>query len=134
MPRGNRPISSYRGVGSGKGKHEVAKANLERNQTLLGFANISAPFSGVITKRYGRSRCIHSRRNIRQRRAKCSIRHVNEFQHGSRAGCGAGSGSVARNQGPSGAHQRGGLPGKTFDGTITRHSYALDEVSKTTLG
>jgi len=39
------------GRSSAKGKLDVAKASLERTETLLGFAKIAAPFSGVITKR-----------------------------------------------------------------------------------
>src|SRR6266699_536271 len=38
-------------VDNAKGKLDVAKASLERTETLLGFAKITAPFSGVITKR-----------------------------------------------------------------------------------
>lgn len=35
-----------------KGKYDVAEANVERNLTLLGYARITAPFSGVVTRRY----------------------------------------------------------------------------------
>src|SRR5260221_127415 len=38
-------------VDTAKGKYEVAKANLERAQTLLAFTRIVAPFSGTITRR-----------------------------------------------------------------------------------
>jgi len=38
-------------VDNAKGKLDVAKASLERTETLLGFAKITAPFSGVVTKR-----------------------------------------------------------------------------------
>src|SRR6266576_1214374 len=38
-------------VDNAKSKLDVAKANLERTDTLLGFAKITAPFSGVVTKR-----------------------------------------------------------------------------------
>src|SRR6058998_3489246 len=38
-------------VDNAKGKLDVAKASLERTETLLGFARITAPFSGVISKR-----------------------------------------------------------------------------------
>src|SRR6266699_88837 len=38
-------------VDNAKGKLDGAKASLERTETLLGFAKITAPFSGVITKR-----------------------------------------------------------------------------------
>src|SRR2546426_6537327 len=38
-------------VDTARSKVDVAKANLERNETLLGFSKIVAPFSGIITKR-----------------------------------------------------------------------------------
>ena len=39
-------------VDTARGKYEIAKANLERIQTLLGYAKITAPFGGVVTKRW----------------------------------------------------------------------------------
>src|SRR5437867_4384738 len=38
-------------VDNAKGKLDVAKANQERTETLLSFAKITAPFSGIITRR-----------------------------------------------------------------------------------
>src|SRR6266567_3858717 len=38
-------------VDSARSKSEVAKANLERAETLLQFTKITAPFSGIITRR-----------------------------------------------------------------------------------
>jgi membrane fusion protein (multidrug efflux system) len=38
-------------VDTAKSKFEVARANLERTETLLGFAKITAPFSGIINQR-----------------------------------------------------------------------------------
>src|SRR5262249_53254593 len=34
-----------------RGRQEIAKANLERTETLLGFCRILAPFAGVVTSR-----------------------------------------------------------------------------------
>src|SRR6266404_4148430 len=38
-------------VDAAKGRFEIAKANLDRTETLLGFCRITAPFAGVITSR-----------------------------------------------------------------------------------
>src|SRR5437667_1203274 len=38
-------------VDNAKGKLDVAKANLDRTETLLGFAKITAPFSWIVTRR-----------------------------------------------------------------------------------
>jgi len=39
-------------VDDARGKLDIAKANLERTETLLNYARIVAPFAGVITKRF----------------------------------------------------------------------------------
>jgi RND family efflux transporter MFP subunit len=39
-------------VDNAEASFEMAKANLERAQTMYGYATIAAPFDGVITKRY----------------------------------------------------------------------------------
>src|SRR6266581_6082698 len=38
-------------VDEAKGKLDIAKANLERTETLINYAKIIAPFSGVVTRR-----------------------------------------------------------------------------------
>ena len=39
-------------VDAAKGRYEMALASAKRNETLLGFTKIVAPFSGVVTKRW----------------------------------------------------------------------------------
>ena len=39
-------------VDTAKGKYDMALANLKRNETLLGYTRIIAPFSGTITRRW----------------------------------------------------------------------------------
>jgi membrane fusion protein (multidrug efflux system) len=39
-------------VDTAKGKYDIALANFKRNETLLAYAKIIAPFSGTITKRW----------------------------------------------------------------------------------
>ena len=39
-------------VDAAKGRYEIALASAKRNETLLGFTKIVAPFSGVVTKRW----------------------------------------------------------------------------------
>ena len=38
-------------VDAAKGRFEIARANLDRTETLLGFCRITAPFAGIITSR-----------------------------------------------------------------------------------
>lgn len=39
-------------VDNARGKYDIARAELERIDTLLGYSKITAPFSGVITRRF----------------------------------------------------------------------------------
>jgi RND family efflux transporter MFP subunit len=39
-------------VDEAKGRLEIARANLERTETLLGYARLTAPFAGVVTARF----------------------------------------------------------------------------------
>jgi membrane fusion protein, multidrug efflux system len=122
-------------VDDAKGRLDIAKANLERTETLLNFAKITAPFSGVITKR---------------------LIDPGAFIPAATAGSAVPPGGTAlfaladfsrvRVQVPvpepevpfikTGLPVKitvDGLPGKTFDGSVTRFAYALDEATKTML-
>lgn len=120
-------------VDRAKGKYEVAKANLERNQTLLEFAKITAPFPGLITKRYvdlgafipaatsgstAQTAAIVTLMNFLSVRVQVA---VPEFEA-----------SLVTKALPV-RFTVEGLSGRTFEGKITRYSYALDESSKTML-
>jgi membrane fusion protein (multidrug efflux system) len=120
-------------VDSARGKLDVAKANLERTETLLGFARITAPFSGIVTKRMvdpGAFIPAATSGSTPQNAALLTVADFNTVRV-----------QVAVPESESSRVANGqpvkisvdGLPGQAFDGTITRFSYALDEASKTML-
>jgi membrane fusion protein (multidrug efflux system) len=116
-----------------KGRYEVAKANLDRAETLLGFCKISAPFSGVITKRSvdpGAFIPAATSASVAQTPALLTLVDF----------------SIVRVQvavpEPETAFIHNGvpvkvtveeLPGLTFSGAVTRYSHSLDEATKTML-
>ena len=50
-----------------KAKADVARAGVQRIETLLDYAKITAPFAGVITKRWADRGATHSRSHLEQR-------------------------------------------------------------------
>jgi len=120
-------------VDTAKGKYEVAKASLERAETLLQFTKIIAPFSGVVTKRMvdpGAFIPAATAGSSPQNAALLMLMDFNTVRL-----------QVAVPEGESALVANGqpvkltvdGLPGRAFEGKITRFSYALDDASKTML-
>jgi RND family efflux transporter MFP subunit len=120
-------------VDNARGKFAVAAANLERTEALLSFAKITAPFSGVVTRRMvdpGAFIPAATSGSSAQNAALLTLTDFNRVRV-QVAVPEAEASLVATNQPASVTVE--GLPGRKFDGTITRFSYALDEASKTML-
>ncbi|HYM35304.1 MAG TPA: efflux RND transporter periplasmic adaptor subunit, partial [Steroidobacteraceae bacterium] len=116
-----------------KGKYEVAKANLTRIETLLAFAKITAPFPGVITKRFvdlGAFIPAATSGSTAQTAAIVTLMNFNSVRV-QVAVPEAEASRVAKGQPVRIAVEA--MPGRTFDGAITRYAYALEENSKTML-
>jgi membrane fusion protein, multidrug efflux system len=120
-------------VDNAKGRWDVAKANLERTQTLLNFAKITAPFAGIVTKRMvdpgafipaatsgsaAQNAAIVTLADFNIVRVQVAVPEIE-------------SSLVAAGQPVTVNVEE--LPGRNFTGTITRFSYALDEASRTML-
>src|SRR2546425_10728257 len=120
-------------VDNAKGKLDVARASLERTETLLGFAKITAPFSGVITRRMvdpgafipaatsgsaAQNAAIVTLTDFNRVRVQVAVPELETWL-------------VATDQPVKMTVD--GLPGRSFDGKISRFAYALDEASKTML-
>ena len=120
-------------VDDAKAKFDVARANQERNETLLSFTKITAPFSGVITKRMvdpGAFIPAATSGSAAQTAALLTLMDFDTVRV-----------QVAIPE-PEVPFVKEGLParvtveelnGKTFDATITRYSNALDDSTKTML-
>ncbi len=120
-------------VDTAKSKHEMAKASLERAETLLQFATITAPFSGVVTKRMvdpGAFIPAATAGSNPQNAALLTLMDFNTVRV-QVAVPEAESSLVAKDQPVNLTVD--GLPGRAFEGKITRYAYALDEATKTML-
>jgi len=116
-----------------KSKSDIARANLERTETLLSFAKITAPFAGVITKRMvdpgafipaatsgsaARNAALFTLMDFSKVRVQVAVPE-NEVPF-IKAGLPV---RVAVDE----------LPGKPFEGNITRFAHALDDATRTML-
>jgi membrane fusion protein (multidrug efflux system) len=123
------PIS----VDTAKGKYEVAKANLEGAETLLKFTKIVAPFSGIVTRRMvdpGAFIPAATAGSSPQMAALLTIADFNTVRV-QIAVPELEASLVAKGQ-PAKVSVDG-LPGRTFEGKITRFAYSLDDATKTML-
>src|SRR6266566_4762063 len=120
-------------VDNAKGKLDIAKATLDRTQTLLNYARITAPFSGIITKRMvdpGAFIPAATSGSTAQNAAIVTLTDLNRVRL-QVAVPELESSLVAADQPVRLSVD--GLPGRNFDGKITRFSYSLDDQSKTML-
>lgn len=118
-------------VDAAKGKFEIAKANLERIQTLLGYSKIIAPFDGVITRRWVDPGAFIPSATSGSAAKNAAVVTLMDFRR-VRV-------EVAIPQSDAPLVKTGlpvqvsveELPGRPFEGQITRFAYALDESTKT---
>jgi membrane fusion protein, multidrug efflux system len=118
-------------VDAAKGKYEVAKANLERFETLLGYSRIIAPFDGVVTRRWVDPGAFIPAATSGSAAKNAAVVTLMDF---SRVRI-----ELAVPQPDAPFVKRGlpvqvrveELPNRAFEGRITRFAYALDESTKT---
>jgi len=115
-------------VDQARGRFEVARASLAESETLLGYATITAPFAGVITQRYvdpgaliqagNASSAIVSLMDFSTVRLQVAVPEI----EAARVAVGQPVRVTTDN-----------LPGRSFDGQVTRFTYALDQINRTML-
>ncbi len=120
-------------VDDARGKLAIAQASLERIETLLNYAKIVAPFSGIITRRMvdpgafipaatsgapGQNAAIVTLTDFSRVRLQVAVPEIE-------------AALVALEQPVTLTVE--GLPGRSIDGKVTRFSYVLDDASRTML-
>jgi len=115
-------------VDQARGRFEVARASLAESETLLGYATITAPFSGVITQRN-----VDPGALIQAGNASSAIVSLMDFST-VRLQVAVPEIEAARVAvGQSVRVTTDNLPGRQFDGQVTRFTYALDPANRTML-
>ena len=120
-------------VDTAKAKMDVAKANLERTETPLGFARITAPFAGLITKRFIDPGAFVPAAVSGASMSSAATFTVMDFAK-VRVQTAVPELEVPFiKQGLAAKIAIDEIPNRTFAGTVTRFSHALDETTRTML-
>jgi membrane fusion protein (multidrug efflux system) len=112
---------------------DIAKANIDRTETMIAYTTLTAPFAGIVTARHidpGAFVAAATSGSAAQTAAVVTIMDFNTVRV---------QVPVTEIEAPLVTVGQpvkvniDSLPGRTFDGKVTRHGYALDDVSKTML-
>lgn len=116
-----------------KGKLDVAKANAERIETMLGFAKVKAPFAGSVTRRYLDKGAFAPAATSGSAAAQAALfTIVDATKVRVQAALPEGESALVKKGLPV-KFSVEALPTKTFEGTVTRYSAALEAGTKTLL-
>lgn len=119
-------------VDSAKGRYEVARANLERAETLLGFCKIAAPFSGVVTRRMVDVGAFIPAATAGNPQSAALVTLADFSTVRVQIAVPEGEASLVMKGQPVSVSVDG-LLGRSFEGKVDRFSYALDDATKTML-
>lgn len=120
-------------VDTAKGKYEVTKANLERAETLLGYCKITAPFSGVITRRSVDPGAFIPAATSGSSAQTMPLVTVSDFSIVRvQVAVPESESSLVKNGIPASVMVEG-LQGVALPGKVTRYSHSLDENTRTML-
>lgn len=115
-------------VDQARGRFEVARASLSESETLLGYATITAPFTGVITQRY-----VDPGALIQANNASSAIVSLMDFSTVRLQVAVPEIEAAKVSVGQPVRVTTDNLPGRQFDGKVTRFTYALDVQNRTML-
>jgi membrane fusion protein (multidrug efflux system) len=118
-------------VDAARAKADVARAGLQRIETLLDYAKITAPFAGVITKRWADPGALIPAATSSSAAKNAAVVTLMDFSTVRIDVAIPDTEAPLVKKDLPAKVTVDELPGRTFEGTITRFSYALDESTKT---
>ncbi len=115
-----------------RGRLDVAKANLERTETLLNYSKLTAPFAGVVTARFVDAGAFipAATGNATQNAAVVTLMDFDTIR--AQVAVPELEAPLVRTGQPVRITVES-LPGKVFAGTVARFAYALDDATRTML-
>ncbi len=120
-------------VDTARAKMDVAKANLERTETLLSFARITAPFSGVVTHRFIDPGAFVPAAISGASQSAAATFTIMDFSKVRVQTAVPETEVPFIKDGLASKIAIDELPNRTLAGTVTRFSHALDETTRTML-
>lgn len=118
-------------VDTARSKLEMATANFKRNETLLGYTKIIAPFSGVITKRWVDTGALIPAATGSSSPQSAAVVTLMDFSTVKIEAAVPEPETPFIQNGLAAEIKVEELAGRTFTGTVTRFAHALDEATKT---
>lgn len=118
-------------VDTAKAKADVARGGVQRIETLLDYAKITAPFAGVITKRWADPGALIPAATSSGTAKNAAVVTLMDFRTVRLDVAVPDTEAPLIKKDLPMKVTVDELPGRTFDGTITRFAYALDESTKT---
>jgi len=120
-------------VAVAKGRLAVAKANLNYTESMLNYARVTAPFDGIITKRFVDPGAYIPVPNAADTPQAAAIVDVTDFKTLRMQVAVPEMEAPHIALGQSVRWTTDALPGQNFDGAVTRTYWALDRLTKTML-
>jgi membrane fusion protein, multidrug efflux system len=120
-------------VDEARGRFDIARANLERTETLLGYSKLTAPFGGIITARFVDPGAFIPAATSGSSAGNAAIVTLMDFSTVRAQVAVPEIEAALAHEGQPVKVAVDGLPGKSFTGKISRISYALDDASRTML-
>jgi len=118
-------------VDTAKGRFEMALAGAKRNETLLGFTRIVAPFSGYVTKRWADVGALIPAATGNTTPQNAAIMTLVDFSRVRVEVFVPESETPLLKPGLAAEVKVDELPGRAFAGQVTRVAWSLDESTKT---
>ena len=118
-------------VDTAKGKLEMAQAGAKRNETLLGFTKIVAPFAGVVTKRWADVGALIPAVTGNSSPQSAAVLTLMDFSKVRVEVFVPESEAPLLKPGLAAEVKVDELTGKSFSGQVTRIAWSLDETTKT---
>lgn len=114
-----------------KGRYDVANANLQRNQSLQSFGRVTAPFAGVVTRRYVDQGAFIPAATSGSSPQSAAIITLMDFSTVRlQVSVPEAEASLVKKGQPI-RFSVEGLPERKFTAVVARYSFALDESTKT---
>jgi membrane fusion protein, multidrug efflux system len=120
-------------VDEARGRFEIARASLERIDTLLRYASIVAPFDGVVTRRMVDPGAFIPAATSGSASPTASVLTVMDFSRVRIQVAVPEREAAIVHKGCAVRVSPEGLPGRVFEGALSRISYALDEATRSML-
>ncbi|MGC2694990.1 MAG: efflux RND transporter periplasmic adaptor subunit [Candidatus Angelobacter sp.] len=120
-------------LGVASGKLAVAKGNVQYTESMLKYARVTAPFSGVITKRYVDPGAYIPVPNAASTPEAAAIVNLTDFKTLRMQVAVPETEAMRVKIGQTIRWTADDFPGEHFDGTVTRAYWALDKATKTML-